>query len=43
MQIVFSYAPDTLLQAAWEMLQEPDKKKLNKQAVPCLLYTSRCV
>ena len=34
MQIVFSYAPDTLLQAAWEMLQEPDKKKLNKQAVP---------
>ncbi len=34
MRIVFSYAPEILMEAAWEQLQPLDKKKLNKPAVP---------
>ena len=37
MRIVFSYAPEILMEAAWEQLNQPDKKKLNKQAVPLSL------
>ena len=34
MSMVFGYAPDTLIQAAWEQLQPWDKEKSNTPAVP---------